>query len=146
MADGKRAGSGGRREGLGDEIAVLLGSLTRRLRRDFADCARELGLPLGDAQALWALAARGPLTTRDLAGALQIDPANASALVSRLERRGLVARTTDKRDRRRRLISLTRSGRDARLELAERVGERRPTFSALSVGELATFRDLLLRM
>jgi DNA-binding MarR family transcriptional regulator len=81
-----------------------------------------------------------------LAGALQIDPANASALVSRLERRGLVARTTDKRDRRRRLISLTRSGRDARLELAERVGERRPTFSALSVGELATFRDLLLRM
>jgi MarR family transcriptional regulator for hemolysin len=134
------------REPVQDEIATLLGSLTRRLRRDFADCAGELGLALAEAQALWVLSVRESLTTSDLARALQIDPANASALGSRLERRGLAVRATDGEDRRRRLISLTQPGREAKRTLAERVGERRPTFSALSDEELVAFRDLLLRM
>lgn len=135
-----------RREALGDEIAALMGPLVRALRVALRDCAQELGLSQSEASALWALAARGESITRELAEALEIDPANASTVVTRLERRGLVKREPVPGDRRRRRISLTSKGRDARLRLARCVGERRPAFRALTTAELATFRDLLRRV
>jgi DNA-binding MarR family transcriptional regulator len=136
-------GDADQRERLANEIAALLGPLTRRLRRAFVECAAEHDLPPGDAQALWVLSQRDRLATRKLAEALEIDPANASALVSRLEQRGLLARSTASDDRRKRLVSLTAAGREAKRRLADCVGERRPTFSALSTEDMATLRDLI---
>lgn len=134
------------REELGDEIAALMGPLVRSIRAAFVACAGELGLALSDAQALWVLEARDSVSTKELARALDIDPANASTLITRLEARRLVRRTPAKDDRRKRVTSITARGRKTRARLAACIGERRPSFSALTTDELATFRDLLRRV
>jgi MarR family transcriptional regulator, organic hydroperoxide resistance regulator len=136
----------GQREQLGNEIASLMGPLVRSLRGALLTCAGELGLSPSEAQALWLLALRGSLATKDLARALDIDPANASTLVTRLDRRSLVRRHPASHDRRMRLISLTKAGSEMRRRLARCVGERRPSFRELTTDELVTFRDLLRRV
>jgi DNA-binding MarR family transcriptional regulator len=134
------------REELGDEIAALMGPLVRSIRAAFQTCAGELGLAPSDAQALWVLETRGSVSTKELARALDIDPANGSTLITRLERRRLVRRTAAKDDRRKRVISITAGGRQTRARLGACIGERRPSFSALTTAELTTFRDLLRRV
>lgn len=62
--------------------------------------------------------AHGPSAHRDLAVALGVAPATVTAVVDGLERRGLVARTRDERDRRVVRVSLTDTGR-ARLAAAD---------------------------
>ena len=135
-----------KREQLGNEIAALMGPLVRDLSTAFQTCAAELGLALSEAQAVWLLELRGTLTTKNLARALDIDPANASTLITKLERRGLVGREEGAEDRRRRLVSLTAEGRETRQQLARCIAKRRPSFRELSTKELATFRDLLRRV
>jgi MarR family transcriptional regulator, organic hydroperoxide resistance regulator len=135
-----------RRAALGNEIAALMGPLVRGLRVTLLACAEELGLSPGEANALWVLAAIGDTTTKDLARRLDIDPANASTMLTKLERRGLVRREPAQHDRRKRVVSLTDQGRETRQRLARCVGERQPSFRALSTDELATFRDMLRRV
>jgi len=135
-----------RREALGNEIAGLMGPLVRALRVTLRSCAEEAGLAPTEANALWVLAAGGEMTTKDLARRLDVDPANASTMLTRLERRGLVRRATAVTDRRKRVVSLTEQGQEVRTQLARCVGDRRPSFRALSTDELAAFRDLLRRV
>jgi DNA-binding MarR family transcriptional regulator len=135
-----------KREQLGNEIAALMGPLVRELRTAFQTCAAELGLALSEAQALWLLALRGTLTTKTLAQALDIDPANASTLITKLERRGLVSREAAADDRRQRLVALTSEGQQTRRKLVRCIAQRRPSFRELTTEELATFRDLLQRV
>jgi DNA-binding MarR family transcriptional regulator len=59
---------------------------------------------------------------------------------------GLIEPLPSPTDRRKRLASLTDAGHDTRTQLANCVGERRPTFSELSLDDLTTFRDLLRRV
>jgi DNA-binding MarR family transcriptional regulator len=134
------------REELGDEIAALMGPLVRSIRVAFVACAGELGLAPSEAQALWVLETRDSVSIKELARALDIDPANASTLITRLEGRKLVRRMGAKGDRRKRVISITPRGRQTRTRLAACIGERRPSFSALTTAELTTFRDLLRRV
>lgn len=135
-----------RREQLGNEIAALMGPLVRELRAALLTCAGDLGLAPNEAQAVLLLGLRDSVSTKDLARALDIDPANASTLITKLERRGLVRRDAATHDRRKRLISLTAQGRELRRRLAGCVGERRPSFRELTTDELVTFRDLLRRV
>jgi DNA-binding MarR family transcriptional regulator len=135
-----------KREQLGNEIAALMGPLVRDLRTAFQTCAAELGLALSEAQALWLLALRGTLTTKTLAQALDIDPANASTLITKLERRRLVSREEAADDRRQRLVALTSEGQQTRRKLVRCIAQRRPSFRELTTEELATFRDLLQRV
>lgn len=135
-----------RREELGDDIAALMSTLGRELRAGFVACAGELGLAASEAQALWLLGARGSVTTGELARSLGVDPANASTLITKLERLGLVDRKPDPHDRRRRAVSLTAGGRRARQRLSRCMGARRPTFGALSTDELTTFLELLRKL
>jgi DNA-binding MarR family transcriptional regulator len=135
-----------RREAIGNEIAALMGPLVRALRVALRSCAEELELTQNEANALWVLAASGALTTKDLARRLDIDPANASTMLTRLVRRGLVRREPAPTDRRRRVVSLTERGTETRLRLAHCVGERQPSFRALTTDELAAFRDMLRRV
>jgi DNA-binding MarR family transcriptional regulator len=134
------------RERLGDEIASLMGPLVRAMHATFRASADELGLALSEAQALQLLAVRGSLATKELARALGIDPANASTLITKLGRRGLVRRHAATHDRRQRLVTLTDEGRRTRERLGERMAGRQPRFVKLTTEELATFRDPLRRV
>jgi MarR family transcriptional regulator, organic hydroperoxide resistance regulator len=135
-----------RRERLGNEISALMGGLVRTFRGGFVSCADELGMGPGEAQALWLLSEDGETTTGDLARRLNVDPANASTLLTKLESRGLVRRDPAKHDRRKRQVSPTAEGRKTKLALARCIGSRQEGFGVLSTSELATFRDLLRRV
>ena len=104
-------GNGPRREQLGNEIAALMSRMTRSYRSGFVACADQLELGPGEAQALWLLGAGGEASTGELARRLRVDPANASTLVSKLERRALIRREPAPQDRRKRIVSLTTKGR-----------------------------------
>ncbi len=134
------------REELGKEIAGLLGPLVRDLRRALGACAGELGLTPAEAQALLLLERRESATTKEVATALEIDPANASTLITSLERRGLLRRRPDEDDRRRRIATLSAEGARTQRRLADCVAKRRPALRALTAAELRTFRDLLRRI
>lgn len=134
------------RERVGHEIATLMGGLVRTFRAGFVACADRLELGPGEAQLLWLLEERGDSSTGDLAQRLGVDPANASTLLTKLERRGLVRRRPAERDGRRRLASLTAEGRRAKLALARCMEERQPGFGQLTTAELVSFRDLLQRV
>ena len=83
---------------------------------------------------------------KELAQRLDIDPANASTLVTRLTQRGLIDRSAAPDDRRRRVIALTADGRETWDRLRACMAQRGPTFGRLTPDELVTFRDLLRRV
>lgn len=72
-----------------------------------------LGTPhsLTEARLLFELGGGGPATSAALAQALEIDPAQVSRTVARLDRAGLVTRARSKDDRRAHLLVLTGLGR-----------------------------------
>ena len=57
--------------------------------------------------------AGGPLSPGVIAERLIVTAATMTSVLDTLERRGLVARTVDKADRRRQLVSITPAGREA---------------------------------
>ncbi len=135
-----------RRRRLGSEISRLMGGLVRGFRGSFSSCAERIGLAPGEAQLLWLLGETGDASTGGLAGRLGVDPANASTLLTKLERRGLIRREPAEHDRRRRVVSLTAAGRKQKEALARCMEQRQAGFSALTTSELGIFRDLLRRV
>ena len=61
-------------------------------------------------RALSVLARKQPQRMSDLAGALDMTPASASALIDRMDQRGFVTRRSDPDDRRTVLVELSRRG------------------------------------
>jgi DNA-binding MarR family transcriptional regulator len=75
-----------------------------------------------------------------------VDPANASTLLSGLERRALIRRQPAPQDRRKRIVTLTTKGRET-IRVLDRCMERQQGgFGGLTTSELVTFRDLLRRV
>ena len=87
---------------------------------------RHLGTPhsLTEARLLFELGGRGPGTSAALAQALELDPAQVSRAVARLDRAGLVTRATSASDRRARLLTLTATGRREFTKLDARSRQR----------------------
>src|SRR5438552_18786072 len=63
---------------------------------------------------LSVLARKQPQRMSDLAGALDMTPASASALIDRMDQRGFVTRRSDPEDRRTVLVELSRRGQHVR--------------------------------
>jgi DNA-binding MarR family transcriptional regulator len=133
-------------EAVGNEIALLLSPLVRDLQSSYRACAEALGLSLREAQTVWLLGALPPPSTKQLAQQLDIDPANASTLVTRLSQRGLVDRAPAPDDRRRRVLTLTEEGREVWDRLRACMAQRGPTFGRLTPDELVAFRDLVRKV
>jgi DNA-binding MarR family transcriptional regulator len=113
--------------------------LDNQRRRDVADAA---GISFGRTRAVRRLARR-PMSMRELADALGIDPPNATVVVDDLESLGLVQRRPHPTDRRTKLVEATGKGK----ELARRADEILATppaaLSALSARDLETLRRIL---
>ncbi|WP_195907831.1 MarR family winged helix-turn-helix transcriptional regulator [Microbacterium gorillae] len=71
---------------------------------------------------LLTLLAAGPMGATALADATLVDPRNMGPVLTPLERRGLISRSDDPTDRRRRTVELTDSGVAAAKELAVAAG------------------------
>ena len=105
-----------------------------------------LGRGSGRVKALFALARRSPLTVGEIAEELGVDAPYATLIVNHLEALGLVVRTADAEDRRRKLVSPTPEGRAATAR-AQQISNRTPAaFERLSTQELAQLRALLARL
>ena len=105
-----------------------------------------LGRGSGRVKALFALARRSPLTVGEIADELGVDAPYATLIVNHLEALGLVVRTADAEDRRRKLVSPTPEGRAATAR-AQQISDRAPAaFARLSPEEAAQLRGLLERL
>lgn len=80
------------------EIALL--RTARSVRKAFESRLRPLGLTMTEASLLTYVRDFGPGTQHELANRLHIGPARVGSVIDGLERRGLVTRTVDPRDRR----------------------------------------------
>ena len=80
-----------------------------------------------------------------LARSLHCHDSNVTGLVDRLEQRGLIERRRNPKDRRVKLIALTKVGETFRGRLLERLFEPVPFIAVMTPQDKATLRDILLR-
>ena len=88
----------------------------------------------------------GPMTLREIARAVDVDPPAATVGVDQLEARGLVHRTAHPDDNRRKLVHLTDAGRDAARRAQEILSEPPAALSDLDADDLARLEEILARL
>jgi DNA-binding MarR family transcriptional regulator len=111
-------------------------------RREVSDA---LGMSFGRARAIRRLARR-PMSMRELAAALDIDPPNATVVVDDLEAQGLVRRRPHPTDRRFKLVEATRKGKDLAGRADEILGTPPPALTALSADDLEALERILTEL
>ncbi|MCV7099838.1 MarR family transcriptional regulator [Mycobacterium palustre] len=89
------------------DLRVMFSRLRRRLRELVSDD----DLTPSQIAVLNRLWKEGASSASMLAGAERVRPQSMATIVAALERRGLIERTPDPKDRRRQMVSLTTSGR-----------------------------------
>jgi DNA-binding MarR family transcriptional regulator len=104
-----------------------------------------VGLSFGRARALRRLARR-PMSMRELATALGIDPANATAVVDELEALKLARRRPHPTDRRAKLVEATPKGQKLARQADQILGTPPPALSALDSDDLEALRRILKRV
>ena len=105
------------------QVCFALSVASRSVVAAYRPVLEPLGLTHPQYLVMLALWERCPLSIRDLAGLLRLDPGTLSPLVKRLEAQGLVTRGRDPRDERVLAVVLTPEGRALRAE-AESIPER----------------------
>jgi DNA-binding MarR family transcriptional regulator len=103
----------------------------------------ELDLTPNDTRALTELDVSAGRTMRSLAEGWGCDASNATWIVDRLEKRGLVERRPKPGDRRVKLVVLTPAGAKARKRLLDRLFQPPPQLVALPRETLRVLRDSL---
>jgi DNA-binding MarR family transcriptional regulator len=96
-----------------EEVAELMFTCMKRVRRLVDSALSEHGLSLSRAKLLGEVDGNGPCHQSTLATTFDLAPRTITELLDSLERDGLVARTADPADRRARQVSLTPAGRIA---------------------------------
>jgi DNA-binding MarR family transcriptional regulator len=131
-----------------EQVGLSFLTLAHRLREQVDErMIANAGLSLSRTKVLQALAGRGALHQAELAAALGQAPRSVTQIVEGLERLGLVARTGDPDDRRRKTVSLTDTGRTS-LAAAEEAATHalRACFGSLEPQQLARLDALLAHL
>ena len=88
----------------------------------------------------------GPMTLREIARAIEIDPPAATVGVDKLQARGLVHRTPHPDDNRRKLVHLTDAGRDAARRGQAILNEPPPALTGLDPADLSRLDEIVARL
>jgi DNA-binding MarR family transcriptional regulator len=88
----------------------------------------------------------GSLSLGDIATALQVDRPYATVLVNQLEEIGLVERTADPGDRRRKVVALTAAGRRAMRDAQDVLTTPPPELAALDRADLKRLGTVLVKL
>lgn len=94
-------------------LGRLLSAAARSVERDWDERLRAIGLPHAALIAIDILIRTGPTGADTLARTARVQPQTMSRTLERMERDGLVERSPHPADRRRRIVTVTRRGRDA---------------------------------
>jgi DNA-binding MarR family transcriptional regulator len=123
------------------DVWVLMSELVldNTRRREVSDAT---GMSFGRIRAVRRLARR-PMSMRELADALGIDPPNATVVVDDLESLGLVRRGPHPTDRRAKVVETTRKGKDLARRADAILATPPQALSALSTEDLETLRRIL---
>jgi DNA-binding MarR family transcriptional regulator len=106
------------------------------------EVSEALGMSFGRTRAIRRLA-RAPMSMRELADALGIDPPNATVVVADLESQGLVRRRPHPTDGRAKLVEATRKGKDLARRADAILATPPPGLGALGADDLQTLRRIL---
>ena len=131
----------------GFDTWLTVGRTNLKVHRALNLLLGELDLSLAQHEILMTIRRHSGLTQGELAEQLLVVKSNATALLNKLEARGLVRRTRDPADSRVRRLSLTRSG-DALVEKSYAVQTRvvRAMASVMTDDELECMDDVMRRV
>jgi len=133
-------------------LGYLVHEVARLMKRRFDEQARHHELTLPQWRTLGQIAISDRATQSTLAAAIDASPMTVSGILDRLEKRGLVARTTDPDDSRAKLATLTPEG-EALYQKARAIGLSMyeaaldgvsPADRAIVIASLTRMRDNLL--
>jgi DNA-binding MarR family transcriptional regulator len=127
----------------GEAWALMTRLLFRHGKPRFPAIAGELDLHPGQAIALRLLDEPRPMG--EMAEAMHCDNSNITAIVDRLEERGIVERRAAEHDRRVKLIALTAEGARLREELNRRMAEPPAALANLSEADQRALSKILAR-
>ena len=132
------------REDLARALTATFFGVVQRMKQDTARRAAEWEMSIAQVRALYAL--REPLSMRELAERLYLDPSNLTALVDRLEDLGLVERQADAGDRRVKRLVITPKGVQLSEQIIDAVFAEGTVFDMLDADEQRQLLDLLGRI
>jgi DNA-binding MarR family transcriptional regulator len=123
------------------EVWLLMSDLVldNQRRREVSEA---VGISFARARAVRRLA-RQPMSMRELAAALGIDPPNATVIVDDLEAQDLVRRRPHPTDRRAKLVEATSKGEDLARRADAILATPPPALSALGADDLEALRRIL---
>ncbi len=125
---------------------VLINHLARVARRRSEVALEPIGLRPRHLVALTILREGGAMTQGALGEALRLDPTNLVGLLNELEEASLLERRRDPLDRRRHIVELSATGRDAIARAEHALASvQDEVLSRLDDDERATLHGLLLR-
>jgi DNA-binding MarR family transcriptional regulator len=123
------------------EIVDLLIAFMESFKGHFVAALEKLDLPLSQGHLLMRL--DEPMPMSSIAKRMGFDASHITALIDRLEERGLIERRADPHDRRVKRITVTERGAALREQIRSRVYEGLPPLARLSSPERIQLRDLL---
>src|SRR5262245_781859 len=129
---------------LGRALTATFYGLVQRMKQDSTRRAAEFDMSVAQVRALYEL--REPLSMRELAERLYLDPSNLTALVDKLEDLGLVERQADAGDRRVKRLVITKKGSALADEVIGAVFGQQTLMSVLDDDEQRALLDLLTRL
>jgi DNA-binding MarR family transcriptional regulator len=106
------------------------------------EVAEALDMSFGRARAIRRLA-RQPMSMREFADAMGIDPPNATVLVADLEAQGLARRKPHPTDGRAKVVEATRKGKALARRADEILATPPAALSELDAADLQTLREIL---
>lgn len=106
------------------ELCGLVNGLAQQIADHVRERAVALGLTAAQATALREMT--GPMTMRDLAERMSCEPSNATFVVDKLEKQGLIERHAHPTDRRARQLVLTADGTALRERLLDLLAQDSP--------------------
>ena len=126
------------------EVWLLMSDLVldNERRREVSEV---LGISFGRARTVRRLARR-PMSMRELADALGVEPPNATVIVDDLEALGLVRRRPHPTDRRAKLVEATRKGKAMARRADTILATPPPGLGTLGADDLETLRRILERV
>ncbi|WP_433891256.1 MarR family winged helix-turn-helix transcriptional regulator [Streptomyces sp. CA-111067] len=122
------------------ELCGLLNGMAQRIAQHVRERAVPLGLTAAQATALREMT--GPMTMGELAERMSCEPSNATFVIDKLAKQGLVERHPHPTDRRARLLVLTPAGTDLRERLLELLVQDSP-LAGLSADQQRVLQGLL---
>jgi DNA-binding MarR family transcriptional regulator len=132
------------REDLARALTATIFGVVQRIKQDTTRKAADWDVSVAQVRALYAL--REPLSMRELAERLYLDPSNLTALVDRLEELGLVERQADADDRRVKRLVITEKGVHLSEEIIGAVFAESSVFDVLDADEQRQLLVLLGKM